>query len=116
MGVNNYGTFLFQICFIIPSFIYLEASISLTTLFRAYLRYKLGIKILVYNKGTSKDVMEAVSPDFVVLLSLAPKTSPSKHAALHQEGPHTREQASPEKPEVHPEHEPHEAEQQSNMI
>ena len=61
-------------------------------------------------------MLDAVSPDFVVLLSLAPKTSPSKHAALHQEGPHTREQASPEKPEVHPEHEPHRAEQQSNMI
>ena len=35
----------------------------------------------------------------------APSTKPSKHAALHQEGPHPRELASPEKPEIHPESE-----------
>ena len=46
----------------------------------------------------------------------APVTNSRMPAARHQEGPHTREQASPEGPGVHPEQEPHRAEQQNNMI
>ena len=51
----------------------------------------------------------------VSLLPQAPSTKPSRHAAPPQEGHHTREQASPEKPEVHPEQEPNGAAQQNNM-
>ena len=50
-----------------------------------------------------------------VLLPPVPSTNLDKHAAPHQEGPHTRGPASPEKPEVHPEQELHRAEQHNNM-
>ena len=50
-----------------------------------------------------------------VLVQPQSRATSSKHAEQLQDVPHTREPASKEKPEVHPEEELHRAAQQKNM-